>query len=115
MELYSHDAQITLESDNKTIKIKFYYDQVLTYLFNQEQTALHLESRVDSSQVLKSSLKDKDIIIFKHLVKSISYDSHEDESYCDYNDKLVMIIHGPSEENFDGNDLVLKINHYKLN
>lgn len=115
MELYSRDAQITIGQDNKTMTIKFYYYQVLTYLFNQEQTALLLESRVSSDQTQMSALKDKDIVIYKHLVKSISYDPNSDESYCDYNDKLVMIIHGPTEDNFNGNDLILKINHYKLN
>ena len=113
MEVYANGVDFQFDN-NTQLKMKFYADQTLTYYFNNEKNQFVLDSRTLSSQASANQLKNKDIIIYKHLIKSMTYDSVEEEATINYDSKLVMIIHGAPDSLFTNDELAIKINHYRL-
>ena len=109
-------VNFALEDDNKKLRIKFFANNITATFYGIEDTdSFSLQSiEKGSTRKPKSQLIDKDIIIYRHTIKSITYDSSEDESTCDYDTELMYIIHAPQDAQFEDDDLVLKLNYYKL-
>ena len=101
--------------DNQTLRIKFYAYYTATVYSNDDNSSNYFDNIVYGSQISKSQLIGKDIVIYKDVIKSVLYDSVEEEVVSDYSADLMFLIHGATNDNFDGDDLIIKINHYRLN
>ena len=116
---YQYDVNLTscvvmsFENDNKTLRIKFYDTETETLYGNTNQDFFVENDYIAGTQITKENFIGKDIVIYKSMITKLLYENSEINS--DYDNELMFIIHNPQESNFDGNDLVLKINHYKLN
>lgn len=109
-------VNFALEDDNKKLRIKFFTNNITALFYGIESTdSFSLQSiEKGSTRKPKSQLVDKDIIIYRHTIKSMTYDSSEEESTCEYDTELMYIIHAPQDAQFDNDDLVLCLNYYKL-
>lgn len=107
-------VDISFENNNTIMRIKVYSNQVALFYGNSDQEFTYQSTQVSSTQLPKSYLKGKDIVIYKNVINSMTYDTSEDEATCDYNNELMFIIHNPQDSNFDGDDLLINVNYYKL-
>ena len=71
-------------------------------------------SVVGYDQFGNAGIQNLDLIIYKNVIKDLYYDSMYDEVDSEYSQDLMFVIHNAQESNFDGDDLILHINHYKL-
>ena len=108
-------VSISLENDNKTMRVKVYNNQTAEFFGTTDQDAFELQSvTLGSTQMTKSQLIGKDIVIYKSVINSMHYQVAGDLATCDFENKLMFIIHNPQEANFDGDDLLVSVNYYKL-
>lgn len=107
-------VDISFEENNTIMRIKVYLTQEALFYGNSDQEFAYQETQVSPTQVPKSSLIGKDIVIYKNVINSMTYDIDEDNATCDYDNELMFIIHNPQESNFDGDDLLVNINYYRL-
>ena len=104
----------TLESNNTIIRFQFFNSNDIVFYGDSNQEQFDYKSSTQGTQITKSNLIGKDIIIYKSKIKSMTYDIDEDVATCDYDNELMFIIHNPQESNFDGDDLLVRVNYYKL-
>jgi len=107
-------VDISFENNNTIMRIKVYDNQVALFYGTAEQDFTYQDTQVSATQLPKSYLLGKDIVIYKNVIKSMSYDMEQDEATCDYDNELMFIIHNPQDSNFDGDDLLINVNYYKL-
>ena len=107
-------VDISFENNNTIMRIKVYDNQVALFYGTAEQDFTYQSTQVSATQLPKSYLLGKDIVIYKNVIKSMSYDMEQDEATCDYDNELMFIIHNPQDSNFDGDDLLVNVNYYKL-
>lgn len=107
-------VEINFEDNNTKMRIKVFNNQVALFYGNSDQEFTYQSSQVSQTQYTKSQLLGKDIVIYKSMIKSMTYNPDEDEATCDFNNELMFIIHNPQESNFDGDDLLVNVNYYKL-
>ena len=106
---------ITLEENNTIMRIKFYTTQSFVITGNQDQTIETLEEALPlGQQMTKDSFIGKDITIYKQSINNIYRKDDTGSISLDYATDLMMIIHRPTEEQFDDDDLIICINHYRL-
>lgn len=107
---------ITYEDNNTKLRIKFYDSQRAIFLgdANQEYIVFEEWSPQSVHQISKNYFIGKDFVIQRHLIKTMHRDTETEETNVDYDTDLMMIIHKPKEEDFDGDDLIIKLNHYRL-
>ena len=110
----STSVAITYEQDNTIMRIKFYSSQLATVNGNADQSIFTLDTITNGSQISKSNLIGKDIVIYKSMIKSMNYDTDQNTTTCDYDNELMFIIHNLQDSNFDGDDLLVNVNYYKL-
>ena len=110
----STSVAITYEQDNTIMRIKFYSSQLASVNGNADQSIFTLDTITNGSQISKSNLIGKDIVIYKSMIKSMNYDTNQNTTTCDYDNELMFIIHNPQDSNFDGDDLLVNVNYYKL-
>ena len=120
-----YDRQVEIEQnislslsfeDNETImRIKLYDTGSALFYGDNNGNYVFQEASQGQTQISKNSLIGKDIVFYKNVINKVAYDINEDVASCDYKGDLMMIIHNPQEEDFDGNDLLIKVNYYKLN
>ena len=110
----THGVIMSFENDNQTLRIKVYNTQTATFFGTESQEYFEYQTYTNSSQISKSSLIGKDIVIYKSMIKSMNYDTDQDTATCDYDNELMFIIHNPQDSNFDGDDLLVNVNYYKL-
>ena len=111
-------VNFALEDNNKKLRIKVFTNLTATFygvLGNDASTnTFSFDNVVQSgNQYTKDYLKDKDIIIFRHTINQLTYTSN-DRASGDYTTELMYIIHAPQDAQFENDDLVLKLNYYKL-
>ncbi len=107
-------VDISFENNNTIMRIKVYDTQTALLYGNADQDFDYQSTQVSVVQKPKSYLLGKDIVIYKNVIKSMSYDTDNDVATCDYDNELMFIIHNPQESNFDGDDLIINVNYYKL-
>lgn len=111
---------ITFEDNNTKMRIKFYNNNRFLVDGNQDQDVFSFVGEAipitpTNPQMSKNFFIGKDIVIFKNYIQKLFRDDEEEETSVEFDRDLMFIVHRPTEEQFDGNDLILKINHYKLN
>lgn len=118
--LHQFNAVILEFNNDKTeLKLKFYTRSDMSDVYSNDKKAYKFtQNRTTSIQIGASSLIGKDIVIGRNIIQEINatYDGAiiDDVELVQDND-LFMIIHSPTEDDFDENNaLVLKVNHYKL-
>ena len=111
-------VNFALEDNNKKLRIKFYSNNITALFYGIEDTDSFSLQSIEKGETRKpkSQLVDKDIIIYRHTIKSMTYDSSvvPDIATCDYDTELMYIIHAPQDAQFENDDLVLCLNYYKL-
>ena len=107
-------VDISFENNNTIMRIKVYDTQTALFYGNADQDFDYQNTQVSQVQKPKSYLLGKDIVIYKNVIKSMTYDIDEDVATCDYDNELMFIIHNPQDSNFDGDDLLVNVNYYKL-
>ena len=105
-------VKMTLENNNQTIRFQFYVSQTATFYGNSEQDQIDFQKAQLGTQITKDNLIGKDIIIYKSIIDNLFYGNNE--ATCDYDNELMFIIHNPQESNFDGDDLLINVNYYRL-
>lgn len=110
---------ITLEENNTKMRIKFYDNNRFLVDGNQDQTIFNFVGEAipitpSSPQVSKNQFIGKDIVIFKNSIKTLNRDDEQYETNVTFERDLMFIIHRPTEEQFENDDLVLSLNYYKL-
>lgn len=110
---------ITLEENNTKMRIKFYDNNRFLVEGNQDQTIFNFVGEAipitpSSPQVSKNQFIGKDIVIFKNSIKTLNRDDEQYETNVTFERDLMFIIHRPTEEQFENDDLVLNVNYYKL-
>ena len=114
----SNYVDFALEENNTILRIKVYKSNITSLFYGVEDTQSFSLQSVSEGNVryTKAELKDKDIVIFRHTIKSIKYDETivHDNATCEYDTELMYIIHAPQEAQFDDDDLVINVNYYKL-
>ena len=110
---------ITLEENNTKMRIKFYDNNRFLVDGNQDQTIFNFVGEAipitpSSPQVSKNQFIGKDIVIFKNSIKTLNRDDEQYETNVTFERDLMFIIHRPTEEQFENDDLVICLNYYKL-
>lgn len=111
---------ITLENNNAKMRIKFYSQKASWFVESNEDDTIqtYIGEQVpitpSTQQIDKSVFIGKDIVIYKNSIRKIKYRMglYKD---LDYDRDVMLIIHKPTASQFEGNDLVLDLNYYKLN
>ena len=106
-------ATISFEENNTIMRIKIYdginaiFNVISAGFISQFQGVEQSET-----QIVKSALKNKDIVIYKQTITEVQYRNNASTYSADKD--LLFIIHNPQDINFDGDDLLVNINHYRL-
>ena len=103
----------TLESNNTVIRFQFFNSNDIVFYGDSNQEQFAYQSSTQGTQITKENLIGKDIIIYKSKIKSMNYVDSLNKS-VDYDNELMFIIHNPQDSNFDGDDLLVNVNYYKL-
>lgn len=106
-------VNMSLESNNTIIRFQFYDSNESVFYGDTNQEQFDYQSSTQGTQIAKSNLIGKDIIIYKSKIKSMNYADSSNQS-VDYDNELMFIIHNPQNADFDGDDLLVNVNYYKL-
>ena len=104
---------MSLESNNTIIRFQFFDSNESVFYGDTNQEQFDYQSLTQGTQIAKSNLIGKDIIIYKSKIKSMNYADSSNQS-VDYDNELMFIIHNPQNADFDGDDLLVNVNYYKL-
>lgn len=105
-------AVMSLENDNKTLRIKFYNVETEVLYGNSDQDYFVENDYLIGSQINKGNFIGRDVVIYKSMITKLFYDNGVVDS--DFQNELMFIIHNPQDSNFDGDDLLVNVNYYKL-
>ena len=106
-------VNMSLESNNTIIRFQFFDSNESVFYGDTNQEQFDYQSLTQGTQIAKSNLIGKDIIIYKSKIKSMNYADSSNQS-VDYDNELMFIIHNPQNADFDGDDLLVNVNYYKL-
>lgn len=106
-------AVMSLENDNKTLRIKFYNVETEVLYGNSDQDYFVENDYLIGSQINKGNFIGRDVVIYKSMITKLFYNNGVVDS--DFQNELMFIIHNPQDSNFDGDDLLVRVNYYKLN
>ena len=109
---------ITYEQNNTKMRIKFYDNQRALFYGDSTQEKIDFQEievpTPSTPQISKNFLIGRDVVIWRHTIKNMHRDTETGDTTVDYDSDVMFIIHHPTEDNFDGNDLLIDINYYKL-
>ena len=112
----SYFTVMSFEENNTKLRIKFYDAQRVKLHGNEDQSVItfYEAPTLPSVQVSKNAFIGKNIIISRNVIKSAHRNDITEQTSVDYDRDIMFVIHKPTEDNFDGNDLIIDVNYYKL-
>ena len=104
-------VRMTIEN-NDTLRVKFYDSATATLYANADNSSTLLSGVAYSqTQIAKANLIGKDLVIYNNNITNLVYDNGGSATN---KQNVMFVIHNAKATNFDNDDLILKINHWRL-
>ena len=109
-------VHLVCDSTEMELQLEFFNLITMSKMYGKESTSFKFTKQAEyGTQLTASDLIGKDIVITRNMVKGFTYDSGNDDGDIITQSDVLFVIHNITIDNFVGNKLIIKINHYRLN